>query len=159
MKFNLPMMMFGSYRGYETDKASGTKRKKIFTHVEENGDPGFFPSVNHIYMNTAKGGKKLTKPAEELKAKWTSIVQKACEESKWEMRVKEKVIVNCRFYFPDRRIRDTNNIFKLLMDSMEGVVFKNDYFALPRVEDFQILKDKFVKPYIEVEIKEKENLA
>jgi hypothetical protein len=38
------------------------------------------------------------------------------------------------------------------MDSMEGIVFENDYYALPRVMDFEILKDKTIKPYIDITI-------
>jgi Holliday junction resolvase RusA-like endonuclease len=121
--------------------------------VEEDGDPGFFPSVNHIYTNTKYGGKKLTKPAEDLKRKWRSIIAHECGKNKWKVKDKQKIIVNCYFFFPDYRIRDTNNIFKLLMDSMEGLIFINDYYALPRVIDFEILKDKKVKPYLEIEIK------
>ena len=152
MHVKLPMMMYGSYTGYEKDGLTGKKVRKKITHIEENGDVGFFPSVNHIYMNTRNGGKKLTKAAEDLKERWKEEITKACEQQKWDLKKKEKVIVNCYFYFPDKRMRDTNNIFKLLMDSMEGIVFENDYYALPRVMDFEILKDKTIKPYIDITI-------
>jgi Holliday junction resolvase RusA-like endonuclease len=157
MEIILPMMMYGSYMSYRTivdpkNKKRKKKMKKRITHKEEDGDQGFFPSVNHIYMNTRFGGKKLTKPAEELKEKWSNIFKEACRENGWDTTKKEKVVINLKLYFPDNRVRDTSNALKLLLDSMEGIVFDNDYYALPRIIDFEVLKDKKIKPYIVVEI-------
>jgi Holliday junction resolvase RusA-like endonuclease len=38
---------------------------------------------------------------------------------------------------PDRRIRDSHNMLKLLLDVMQGIVFTNDYYALPRIQSVE----------------------
>ena len=42
--------------------------------------------------------------------------------------------LDCVFFMPDRRIRDSHNMLKLLLDVMQGNVFENDYFVMPRVQ-------------------------
>ncbi|SFJ65112.1 Endodeoxyribonuclease RusA [Paenibacillus sp. UNC496MF] len=176
-KLILPMMMFGRYKDYvkepdpekpgkyrtvyEKNKRGKLKPKtKWIVHSEANGDPGFFPSVNHIYNNTRGGGKKLTKAAEDLFNRWQLAARDWCFRNQWEMAVKEKVVVEVTAYFPNKQVRDTNNVFKLLMDSLEHVIFDNDYYALPRVKDFLILdKDCGIRPYFELVIFRKEDEA
>lgn len=38
---------------------------------------------------------------------------------------------------PDRRIRDSHNMLKLLLDVMEGIVYKNDYYVCPRIQSVE----------------------
>ncbi|WDI05053.1 RusA family crossover junction endodeoxyribonuclease (plasmid) [Paenibacillus urinalis] len=165
----LPMMMFGSYKSYEKEKDPVTGRwkikkelngkgklkpvKKVYTHVEALGDPGFYPSVNHIYENTGRGGKKLTKPAEDLFEKWHALAYAWSLKNDWKMTTKDKVVLELTAYFPDEKKRDTHNVFKLMMDALEGVIYKNDHYALPRVKDFHYLeKDSGIQPYFELRI-------
>jgi Holliday junction resolvase RusA-like endonuclease len=156
----LPMMMYGKYKTswYVKDPKDPTGKKKIkktkvVEHKEENGDPGYYPSVNHIYHNTKGGGKRLTKAAERLFQKWQAEARLWAYNTGWVMTEKEKVVVEIVAYFPDNQKRDTNNVFKLMMDALEGIIFDNDYYALPRVMDFHVLeKDSNVKPYFELHI-------
>lgn len=41
-------------------------------------------------------------------------------------------------FMPDKRIRDSHNMLKLLMDSLEGIVFHNDYCILPRIQSVEL---------------------
>jgi len=57
------------------------------------------------------------------------------------------VVLLLYFYFPNRRKKDTHNTLKVLMDSLEGILYEDDYWALPRIMDFGIDKDN---PRLEV---------
>lgn len=156
----LPMMMFGSYKAsWQVKDQNGQKIKKTKTivHQEELGDPGFFPSVNHIYYSTPRGGRRLTKAAEHLKDRWKRLLLDWCTKESWTMTEKEKVVIEVLFCFPDHIIRDNSNIYKLLMDAMEGVIFDNDYYALPRTMDFVV--SKLEKPHLRLRIYKKSDEA
>lgn len=162
------MMMFGSYKGYEYEQDPTTGKQKIkkklvkgklksvikiHRHVEENGDPGFYPSVNHIYDNDGRGGKKLSKPAQDLFDRWHSLAHLWAIQNGWELTKKEKVVVEVTAYFPDKKGRDTNNVFKLLADSLEHAIYDNDHYALMRTMDFIYLeKNSNISPYFELRI-------
>lgn len=92
------------------------------------------PSINHIYYNTKYGGKRLTKDAERWVTQVRSSVHAQIEDQKWK---KEALgvwmVFDMTFYFPDKRIRDNHNAFKILFDALEGIVYVNDYYVLPRV--------------------------
>lgn len=45
-------------------------------------------------------------------------------------------------YMPDKRIRDSHNMLKLLMDSIEGVLFHNDYCIMPRIQSVELDRKK-----------------
>jgi Holliday junction resolvase RusA-like endonuclease len=168
----LPMMMFGKFRSQRVKKdeqgntiykisKNGKKtpvtEKVWIEHKEENGDPGVYPSVNHIYVNMAKGRKRLSKPAERLKEKWEALAIMWAKDNGWETTKKEKVVIELTAHFPnDNIIRDTNNAFKLLMDALEGIIYDNDHYALPRVMDFKKVKDG-ERPYFEVNIYKKDD--
>lgn len=163
----LPMMMFGTFTVKESKKDKDGKPikkngKYVYvsakkTYSEENGDLGLFPSVNHIYVNMAKGRKRLSAGAEKLKEKWTAYAQMWAKDNQWEITKAEKVIVEVTPYFPNDNIkRDASNAFKLLMDALEDVIYDNDFYGLPRVMDFQKVKDG-ESPYFEVNIYKKED--
>lgn len=56
----------------------------------------------------------------------------------WEMTKGEKVVVEYEVYWPDKRQRDPSNLEKLLLDALEGLVYDNDKWALPRCIDFMV---------------------
>jgi crossover junction endodeoxyribonuclease RusA len=101
---------------------------------------GLPPSVNHMYIHRG-GSKILTKQAKEYIIDTQNTVIKQIRESKWK-KDKEHVwyYMDLYFYFPDKRIRDSHNCIKLLMDSLEGLLFHNDYFVMPRIQ--QVVLDK-----------------
>lgn len=100
------------------------------------------PSVNSIYYNTRGGGRKLTKKAEYYIRDARALVALAMDEQHWMMPDKYTwLYVDMVYYFPDRRIRDSHNCLKVLMDAMQGYVFYNDYTALPRIHGVEYDKE------------------
>lgn len=151
----LPMMMYGKYKQTVTvkDPKTGKKKRvnKTIEHIEQRGDPGFYPSVNHIYIQTRKG-RRLSQAAEDLFNRWNGLAQIWAEKNNWQMTEGEKVVVEIDTYFPnDRRKRDTSNALKLMLDALEGVIYDNDFFALPRQNDFHYVKEG-EKPYFKLNI-------
>ncbi|WP_249226924.1 RusA family crossover junction endodeoxyribonuclease [Alicyclobacillus mengziensis] len=58
----------------------------------------------------------------------------AVEELHWLKQTRTAwLYLDCVFFMPERRIRDSHNMLKLLLDVMEGNVFENDYFVMTRV--------------------------
>ncbi|WP_205126982.1 RusA family crossover junction endodeoxyribonuclease [Oceanobacillus profundus] len=151
-ELRLPMMMFGSFKQTKAKRDENNKtikkpngqyvlQKYTKVHNEMAGDPGVFPSVNHIYQRTKNGRQKLTKPAENLLEKWNSLAQIWSYNNGWELR-SDKVVVEITTYFPnDNKERDTHNAIKLMMDALEGVIYKKDSKALPRIMDFHKVED------------------
>lgn len=94
------------------------------------------PSINHMYINTKNGGKKLTKKAERYIRDARALANLAIEEQLW---IKENAPVwyylDIYFYMPDRRIRDSHNTIKILMDALQGSIYINDYYCMPRIQD------------------------
>jgi Holliday junction resolvase RusA-like endonuclease len=164
----IPMMMYGKFASTRAKRdkdgntivkkidANGKKvyeREKCFvTHSEKKGDKGVYPSVNHIYKRIAHGRQKLTTAAEKLKEKWEAEAYQWVEQNNWILTNEEKVVVELTAYFPPDKIRrDTNNVFKLMMDSFTGIIYDDDEYALPRVMDFHRVEEG-QKPYFKLDI-------
>ena len=93
------------------------------------------PSVNHMYVRTYRGGVKLTRKAEEYVRDSRALINLAIEEQYWLKQPKSTwFYVDVIFFMPDRRVRDSHNMLKLLLDVMQGIVFDNDYYAMPRIQ-------------------------
>jgi len=55
------------------------------------------------------------------------------KEQKWKKETEPIwYILEADFYMPDKRKRDNSNMYKLLLDALEGVVYFDDYFVKPR---------------------------
>jgi crossover junction endodeoxyribonuclease RusA len=92
------------------------------------------PSVNHMYFNTKGGGKRLTKQAEDYIRISRGLINLAIEEQNWLKQKKSTwYYIDLAFFMPDRRIRDSHNCLKLLLDVMQGIVFDNDYYVMPKI--------------------------
>lgn len=100
------------------------------------------PSVNHMYTTTRGGKKILTKKAKEYVSEVQRIILETIKKTKWKAEP-EKVwlYVDLYFYFPDKRIRDSHNCIKILLDCMQGIVFENDYFVMPRVQMVELCRE------------------
>lgn len=59
----------------------------------------------------------------------------------WTPTVGEKVIMRIWTYWPDARYRDTHNLYKVLLDALQGVLYDNDYWVLVRQQDFTVDPD------------------
>lgn len=106
------------------------------------------PSVNHMYVNTRGGGKRLTNKAEQYIRESRAIINQTIEEQRWIKQEKATwYYVDLVFFMPDRRIRDSHNCLKLLLDVMQGIIFENDYYALPRIQTVEYDKEN---PRVEV---------
>ena len=93
------------------------------------------PSVNHMYIHKRNGQKILTSTAKQYIKTIQDLCKKEIKKQSWK-KDKESVwyVMDMYFYFQDKRKRDSHNCLKLLMDSLEGLLFTNDYFVLPRIQ-------------------------
>lgn len=106
------------------------------------------PSVNHMYIHKKNGSKILTKKAKGYIKEIQTICKKSKKEQGWKTD-KEYVwyVMDLYFYFPDKRKRDSHNCLKLLLDCLEGLLFENDYYILPRIQYVTLDRDN---PRVEV---------
>lgn len=118
-------------------------------------------SINALYVNQFRynpktrrreptGGRILSKAGEKSKEQIQFHAKKQLAEQEWDYEWTEDknnfLYLDVDVYF-DRRGRDSDNIFKLLNDSLEKLVFENDSRVLARVQ--KVLFDK-ANPRIEV---------
>lgn len=99
------------------------------------------PSVNHMYQSAGRG-RRLTTQARNYIKTAQDICKKAMRQQGWK-KDKEYVwyVMELYFYFPDQRVRDSHNCLKLLTDCLEGLLFANDYFLLPRIQYVTLDRD------------------
>lgn len=91
-------------------------------------------SVNHMYKRTRRGGQVLSAEANQYvrdtRAKVLAIMEDECfpkvENAAW-------YYLDLVFFMPDKRVRDSHNLLKLLLDSLEDALFHNDYYVMPRI--------------------------
>lgn len=119
-------------------------------------------SINALYINqwgydhklkrnAPTGAKILSKEGEKCKEQIQFHTQKQLEGQEWDY---EWTVDKNNFMYMDvwiyfsRRGRDSDNIFKLLSDSLEKLVYDNDSRVLPRVQ--RVLYDT-KNPRIQVE--------
>lgn len=153
----MPLMMFGKYTRKKTTewkidkhgKKVPAKRVTVHDEMVRGKDIGLFPTVNHIYRKM-RGGKQLTDMAKNRLIDWRMMAEISWEAAGMTAPTKgKKVYVDAYFILPDKKIRDVSNVLKLLMDALEGVVYENDYYALPRIMDMQIVPGE-ARCYIEI---------
>lgn len=93
------------------------------------------PSVNHMYQSAGRG-RRLTRDA----VQYIKIAQEECKkkikEYGWK-KDKPKVwyYMDLYYYFPDKLVRDSHNTLKILTDAFEGLLYPNDYFVMPRIQN------------------------
>jgi len=103
-----------------------------------------------MYVNTKHGGHRLNKRAEEYVRTSKALTHLAVEEQKWVQQKKHVwYYADLFFYMPDRGLRDSHNMIKLLFDMMEDIAFHNDYYVMPRI---QLVEYDKQNPRVEVYI-------
>lgn len=122
------------------------------------------PSVNHMYQNAGRG-KRLTKEATQ----YIKTVQETCKKEMKKIGWKHDkpnvwYVMDLYYFFPDKKVRDSHNTLKILTDSMEGLVFPNDYYVLPRIQYVTLDRKNpmlhiKVYPQNKAEIKRMENIC
>jgi crossover junction endodeoxyribonuclease RusA len=109
------------------------------------------PSVNHCYFTCPKTGRRLlSKKAKQYIETVQTQAKIAANQQGWQPTVKQKVIIDLWWYFPDNIKRDSHNGLKLLLDALEKAIYDNDRYALPRIQDWDIDK---ADPRVEMEIR------
>ena len=112
------------------------------------------PSVNHMYIFKKTGEKILTKTAREYFKSATAKVNEQISNQSWQIDYGDVwYYVDVYVYMPDRKVRDSHNMIKIMMDVLQDTVFWNDYFAMPRFQDVKLDKDN---PRIDIVIKAKD---
>jgi len=100
------------------------------------------PSVNAIYYNTRGGGRRLTKVAEHYIRDARALINEAIYDQSWEMQKKGVwLYIDLVFYFPDRRRRDSHNCLKVLLDTLESIVYQDDMYVMPRIQSVEYDKE------------------
>ena len=99
------------------------------------------PSVNHAFFTAHNGMRILKKSAKEWVERTRTRAREACESQGWAMTTDEKLVVNIMTYWQDRRRHDVHNGAKVLLDALEGIVYKDDKMVLPRYIDFGLDRD------------------
>lgn len=108
------------------------------------------PSVNAIYYNTRGGGRRLTKKAEHYVRDTRALTNVFMDEQRWTKQEKGIwLYMDLVFYFPDKRRRDSHNCLKLLLDALEGLVYTDDMYLMPRIQSVEYDKEN---PRVEIHV-------
>ncbi|SFB10480.1 RusA family crossover junction endodeoxyribonuclease [Selenomonas ruminantium] len=94
------------------------------------------PSVNHAFFTARNGMRILKKDAKAWVERTRTLAMEACEKQGWAMTTDEKLVVDIMTYWKDRRRHDVHNGAKVLLDALEGIIYKDDKMVLPRYIDF-----------------------
>lgn len=108
------------------------------------------PSVNASHRNVTVNKRVKTLKAKQYieQAGWTAMAWR--NQSGWQVPHPDtKVVMRVWIYWQNNRRRDADNIFKILQDSLTGILYWDDRTVLPRVMDYQIDKDN---PRLEIEL-------
>lgn len=96
------------------------------------------PSKNHAFFYK-RGAKIMKKPTKVYMAKTKKEVCEKMKEQKWK---KERdhvwYFADLYLYFPDKRRRDSHNSIEILMDTLQGTLFRDDYYVLPRIQEVNL---------------------
>lgn len=105
------------------------------------------PSVNNWLFVTKRGRLAKTEIAVvwSRQAGWEA--RRWRKSAHWQPTVDQKIIADIWTYWPDCKIRDTHNLYKILFDALEGILYDNDRWVLARQRDFAV---DFAHPRIEI---------
>ncbi len=96
------------------------------------------PSVNHAY-SVKRGGLYMKSNAKKFMQEVQNLAK---EEAKKQghsfIAAGEFFFLDVYFQFANRRHPDPNNMLKILIDSLEGVLFENDKYCMPRIMNCQV---------------------
>ena len=99
-------------------------------------------SVNSMYINTRNGGKTLNKHAKDYQTKTRARINAEIKDSGWKKSNDSTwYYLDMVVYMPDRKVRDSHNLLKLLLDTMEGLAYSNDYYVMPNILSVEYDKD------------------
>lgn len=108
------------------------------------------PSVNHCYRNVAINRRIMTPRGRAWVQEAQLKAKLAARKQGWSFSQGEKLVMELTTYWPDKRRRDVHNQHKLLCDSLEGVLYKDDRWVLIRDIDFRVDRSN---PRVEIKLK------
>ena len=95
-------------------------------------------SVNSLYQWGRRGHVYKHPDA----VRWTQAARVKARawrrQTGWTPTHQQKVVAWVRTFWPDEARRDTHNLYKVLWDALEGVLYDDDYWVLVRQADFAI---------------------
>ena len=106
------------------------------------------PSVNHMYVGPKRVMDKVAREWYST-AGWRTKMW--TRQAEWEKTTDAWLYADMFFYMPDRRRRDSHNTLKILLDVMEGFVYENDFYIMPRIQKVEYDKEN---PRVEIEFLE-----
>ena len=115
--------------------------------------PGNPPTLNHVYRNVAINRRIITRDGQRWVNNVQMLAKAAILQQGWQISKGEKLVAEVTIYWPTRRKRDVENVGKLLWDALEGIVYENDRWLLPRYMDFGMDKHN---PRVEIRFYRKE---
>lgn len=99
------------------------------------------PSLNHVYRNVRINLRILTPAGKVWKDHVRYIAIQERQKQLWQVSKLEKLVMELRFFWPDKHRRDCDNCLKLLSDTLEEILYEDDRWLLPRVIDWNIDKE------------------
>jgi len=112
--------------------------------------PGLPPSVNHCY-GRRKRSKRLYLNDEGVTFKNAAayIAKIEAKKNKWLIIPSGRFIhLAIDFEFKDKVFSDPNNLIKILIDSLQGILYENDKWVLPLVWRARITGNKYTRVQI-----------
>ena len=108
--------------------------------------PALPPSVNHYFKRSRNGRLYLDAEARAFVEMAQLIAKQAAKKARYKIIPAGKFFyLVIGFEFANRRFADPNNMLKILIDALEGIVFENDKWLLPLVTSAKITgKDRTI---------------
>lgn len=101
--------------------------------IKLNGNPLSTQTIYGISSRGKRVVRYMTKKGKEMKSQYQWEIK-----SQWNKELIEgDVIMKIKLFFGDKRRRDIDNYNKLILDAMEGIVYKDD----KQIKDLHITKE------------------
>ena len=105
-------------------------------------------STNHLYKVNCRWGFATVYMTKKWKKLKDSYIKQAILQKVWKIH-EESLKIKATFFFKDRRKRDIDNYNKIWLDSLSGVIYKDD----KQIMELELKKDYDKKiPRIELDI-------
>ena len=129
---------------YLPDQLLRILKDNSYEHILVAGFEDLPPSVNSLYRTRGnRGNIYMTSQGKKWKRFMRQVFEDAVLEQHWIIPEDRIFIKMYLVYETDTWVfPDPNNMFKLLIDSAEGVIFSNDKYVLTDIVDFVTDSDK-----------------
>ncbi|HOF24585.1 MAG TPA: RusA family crossover junction endodeoxyribonuclease [Rectinema sp.] len=108
--------------------------------------PDLPPSVNHYFKRSQNGRLYLDAEARAFVELAKICAKQAAKRARWKILPAGNFFyLVIGFEFKNKRFADPNNMLKILIDALEGIVFENDKWCCPMVVSAAITGRKHTK--------------